>query len=114
MLTQRPPNSNSEHLLWALMELKLYHIESVNSTLVGVTEKTFRKWFLSFIRLLANLSVVSTFFVFLFLPDTLSVIFIYQFDWDSRYYNAPLDTEVLFSLDGTDFRIMEPSVFDPK
>ncbi len=40
------------------MLLKQYQIESVNSTLVGVTEKTFRKWSMLYIGLLADLPVV--------------------------------------------------------
>lgn len=56
--TQRPIKSNEEHLLWALMFLKRYNIESVNATLIGVSEKTFRKWSHIFIRLLANMPVV--------------------------------------------------------
>ena len=57
--TERPSNSMPQHLLWSLMVLKRYHIESVSAALVGVTEKTFRKWSLLYIRLIANLSVVS-------------------------------------------------------
>jgi hypothetical protein len=37
--TRRPTNSTPEHLLWGLMLLKQYNIESVNATLVGVSEK---------------------------------------------------------------------------
>lgn len=59
MLSQKPANSSPEHLLWALMVLKLYNLESVNASLVDVTEKTFRKWSLIFIRLLAGLQVVN-------------------------------------------------------
>lgn len=59
LLTRRPPNSVPEHLLWGLLLLKQYNIESVNAILVGVTEKTFRKWSLIYIRLIANLSVVN-------------------------------------------------------
>lgn len=59
LTTRRPPNSVPEHLLWALMLLKQYNIESVNATLVGVTEKTFRKWSLIYIRLIAHLPVVN-------------------------------------------------------
>lgn len=55
---QRPQNSSPVHLLWGLMLLKQYQIESVNSTLVGVTEKTFRKWSMLYIGLLADLPVV--------------------------------------------------------
>ena len=57
--TLRPKDSIPEHLLWGLMLLKQYNIETVNATLVGVTNKTFRKWSMIFIRLLANLSVVN-------------------------------------------------------
>lgn len=54
----RPGNSIPDHLLWALLLLKGYNIETTNAALVGVSEKTFRKWSLSFIELLANMPVV--------------------------------------------------------
>ncbi len=57
--TQRPPNSTPNHLLWGLLLLKQYNIESVNAVLVGVSEKTFRKWSLIYVRLIANLLVVN-------------------------------------------------------
>ncbi len=57
--TERPSNSMPQHLLWSLMVLKRYHIENVSAALVGVTEKTFRKSRLLYIRLIVNLSVVS-------------------------------------------------------
>ena len=58
LLIYRPKKSTPEHLLWALMLLKRYNIESFNAALVGVSEKTFRKWSHIFIRLLANMPVV--------------------------------------------------------
>ena len=39
LLVQRPRKSTPEHLLWALLLLKRYTIESVNAALVGVSEK---------------------------------------------------------------------------
>ena len=54
----RPRNSSPEHLLWALLLLKQYNIESMNASLCKVTEKTFRKWSLIFIDLLATMPVV--------------------------------------------------------
>lgn len=58
LLASRPPKSRHEHLLWALLLLKRYSIESLNAALVGVNEKTFRKWSLIFIHLLSDLPVV--------------------------------------------------------
>ena len=58
LLVSRPPKSRHEHLLWALLLLKRYSIESLNAALVRVNEKTFRKWSLIFIRLLSDLPVV--------------------------------------------------------
>ena len=55
----RPRNSKPEHLLWAMMLLKRYSIESVNAALTKVSEKTFRKWSLIFIELLGNMTVVT-------------------------------------------------------
>ena len=39
-----PEKAEPEHLLWALMFLKSYATEAFLSALVGVSEKTFRKW----------------------------------------------------------------------
>ncbi len=58
LLVHRPRKSTPQHLLWALLLLKRYTIESVNAVLVGVNEKTFRKWAHTFILLLSNLPVV--------------------------------------------------------
>ena len=59
MLTAlRPRKSTPNHLLWALILLKQYNTETVNAALVGVNEKTFRKWSLIFINLLARMPVV--------------------------------------------------------
>jgi len=55
----RPRKSTPQHLLWALLLLKRYDIESINATLVGVSDKTFRKWSHIFINLLADMLVVS-------------------------------------------------------
>ena len=51
----RPRKSTPQHLLL----LKRYDIESINATLVGVSDKTFRKWSHIFINLLADMLVVS-------------------------------------------------------
>lgn len=59
--TRRPPHSTPHHLLWGLLLLKQYNIESVNAVLVGVSEKTFRYWTLLYIQLIANLPVVTIF-----------------------------------------------------
>jgi hypothetical protein len=49
-----------EHLLWALMFLKLYAKESTLSTLAGgVDEKTFRKWNWMFIGAISGLESVT-------------------------------------------------------
>ena len=61
----RPNNSKPSHLLWALMLLKRYCIESFNAALVKVTEKTFRKWSLLFVDLLADMPVVNKIINFL-------------------------------------------------
>ena len=59
LLEVRPHKALPEHLLWGLLLLKQYQIESVNATLVNVSEKTFSKWSHIFINLLANMDVVS-------------------------------------------------------
>lgn len=58
-IKNKPPGSEPKHLLWCLFFLKTYNLESVNSAVVGVDEKTFREWTWKFIKLLASLQVVS-------------------------------------------------------
>lgn len=58
-----PDGSMPKHLLWCLMFLKRYQIERANAALVNVDEKTFRKWTWTFIHLISNLDVVSSFFL---------------------------------------------------
>ena len=67
-----------------------------------------------FISLLANLSVVNKSVSHFFSQFTSCTYTFHQIDWDRRFENAPTGTKTFVSLDGTDFRIMEPTVFDPK
>lgn len=50
-------------------------------------------------------------------PEKFSVTYVYnylQLDLEKRFLGAPRGTSTFLSLDGTDFRILEPSEFDPK
>jgi hypothetical protein len=58
LIEDKPPGSKPKHLLWSLLFLKGYANEHMNSAVVGVDEKTFRKWSWIFINLLADLNVV--------------------------------------------------------
>ena len=44
-----------KHLLWALVFMKIYGTETVLSSLVGVSEKIFRKWVWLFIEAISYL-----------------------------------------------------------
>lgn len=50
-----PPKGQPEHLLWALLYLKLYDSDEVLADLVGVDVKTFCKWSWSFVLAIAKL-----------------------------------------------------------
>ena len=57
-----PEQGRPEHMLWALLLLKVYGTEDVVSSIVQVSRKTFRKWswkFISAISYLANVSDLS-------------------------------------------------------
>lgn len=58
-IKDKPPTAEPRHFLWSLLFLKQYNKEHVNAAIVGVDEKTFRKWSWTFIYLLAELNVVS-------------------------------------------------------
>ena len=50
-----PPHGTETHLLWALMFLKTYAIESFLSSIAEVSEKTYRKWVWFFVYKLSCL-----------------------------------------------------------
>ena len=50
--------SKLEHLLWALMFLKVYASEAVHAALAGVDEKTFRKWSWFWVKVISELDIV--------------------------------------------------------
>lgn len=62
-----PEGGSPVHLLWALLFLKVYATEHVNKGLTGANEKTFRKWSWTFVELMANMHVVSSFCLFIIL-----------------------------------------------
>lgn len=76
LLMRRSKKSKPENLLWALMFLKQYNIESLNSAMVGVSEKTFQKWSHTFIQFIANMQVEIKILPLLFLD---SVVNIFEF-----------------------------------
>jgi len=45
---------------------------------------------------------------------TFGFLFTFQLEWENRYDNAPNGTTTFVSLDGTDFRIMEPTEFSTR
>lgn len=51
--------SDPKHLLWALLVLKNYYIESVNDKIIGVCRNTFRLWAWRTIGDIAEMDVVS-------------------------------------------------------
>ncbi|GAX24473.1 hypothetical protein FisN_2Hu038 [Fistulifera solaris] len=85
-----PPGStsNKEHLLWALMFLKVYGTEKVMCALAGGVDKdTFRKWSWQFVEAISSLQ---------------SFLII----WENRF-KMDKGNDCLISVDGTDFLIPE-------
>lgn len=62
-----PPAAKYAHLLWSLLFLKVYATENVLAGIVGVDEKTFRKWSWLFVQRIAKLKLrfVSILVIFL-------------------------------------------------
>ena len=54
-----PKRAFPRHLLWALLLLKAYFSEKINSALTGTDYKTFRKWSWTFVSHLNELKAVS-------------------------------------------------------
>jgi len=93
-LDNLPRNAHGKHLLWTLLHLKTYVTESILSTLCACDEKTFCHW--------SNIN-----------RDQLALSLDRKVIWDNRYINMDLGQICLTTVDGTDFRIMEPTPFDP-
>ncbi|KAG9414550.1 hypothetical protein AC1031_007957 [Aphanomyces cochlioides] len=89
---QESESTEVKHLLWALMFMKQYSSEADHASIAGVDEKTFRKWCWFWIEKMSCLESI---------------------DWDSRFDGSNNGATMFVSLDGTDFRINEPSEFDP-
>lgn len=53
-----PNGASPMHLMWTFMFLKAYNTEEVNSSFVGIDEKTYRKWVWICIDCIAKLRVV--------------------------------------------------------
>eukprot|EP00171_Calliarthron_tuberculosum_P004063 IDg4063t1 len=82
----RPSESSLNHLLWALLLLKNYATEAINSTIVGSSERSYRKWAWLFVRLISHARI-------------------------GRKCGGG-DTGVYVSVDETDCPIYEPKLFD--
>ena len=54
----RLEGARPEHLLWALLFLKLYELEPVNASLARCDEKTFRKWSWLFVEAIGDLDYI--------------------------------------------------------
>lgn len=89
----RPPKTHPKHLMWTLMEFKLYCPDDVMVVLCDCSRNTWSKWVGLWTEALANYST--------------KVIL-----WQNRFRNMPAgDVWCLVSVDGTDFKMCEPSPF---
>ena len=62
---QIPKNATPYHLLWSLMFLKIYSTENVLASIIGVDEKTFRKYSWPIIKLISDLKLACYYSTFL-------------------------------------------------
>eukprot|EP00171_Calliarthron_tuberculosum_P005219 IDg5219t1 len=83
--------SDPRHLLYAHVFLKTYGTDHHHASICNVDEKTFRKWSWHYVEKLANMRTI---------------------DWAQRMKCKPVDG-IRVSVDGTDFSVFEPTVFDP-
>ena len=98
-----PPQSFPKHLLFALLFLRHYDAEHINATLCGVDEQTFRKWCWYYVKQMAFMSVVCVTFI-------MSSVLTVQIQWNRRLRCQPVEG-CRVTVDGTDFRINEPTPF---
>lgn len=115
-----PEKGKIVHLLWSLAFLKSYSHESVYENWFKKHRHTLRKWIWKFIAALSRLKVVSTtIFIVLHVPrcsmnfsnDLLIVEC--KIKLENRFI-ADNGSRCLMTVDGTDFRILEPQPFHKK
>lgn len=99
------------HLLWTLFFLKCYNTESVNRSIFKCDEKTYRVRVWRVIESLAFLKVVR-WFGHLFILHVI-ISFLSKVKWENRKHNSVQGQTCFTSLDGVDFKINEPSPFNP-
>jgi hypothetical protein len=108
------------HLLWALLFLKQYNPEEVNSQMCHCDEKTYRKWVWIVVKAIAELSCLVSCRVPLLcfctvILHTLLVdchFSLLQIKWSNRNQFHNPNGRCRVSVDGTDFEIREPQPFD--
>lgn len=115
---EAPSDSEPKHLLWCLNFLKQCSTEHTRKALFAADEKTVRKWTWIFVKLVSNLDVVR-FCCFLLSHFLAQLIFepipiIPQIIWENRYIGAVRGQTCYVSLDGVDFKILEPIPFETK
>ena len=86
-------SAEPKHLLWSLFFMKSHSVEAVSTRVVGVDNKTFRKWAWIFVFAIKSLKSEVTI-------------------WDNRFRNWDQKATCLASVDGTDCPIKEPWPFD--
>lgn len=106
------------HLLWALCFLKGYNAEETNAYRVSCDEKTFRKWAWFYSKCIADLeskyvSPRCNYIITCSLLSTmLTVVFVsFQINWQNRFRGGDALHRCLTTVDGTDFRIGNPTPF---
>ena len=103
--------ASPKHLLWALMFLKQYNTQSFTASIVDVDEKTYRKWVWKVIKKIADIDFLVSFYFLFFFCIKLTCI---QINFDDRNLKGGSKNICRISVDGTDFRIQEPTPFSKK
>jgi len=108
-----------KYLMDALFFLRVYSTEAATAVFCGRDEKTLRKWNWRIVKAIAyqdwvsfNVGCVRGSFSSILMTDIALCVHL-QIDFSHRFL---LDngSYCLITLDGTDFRIQEPTPFDPK
>jgi len=94
-----PAKTVPKHLLWALRFLCSYQQEDRLASMVGVSEKTFRKWTWLIVIAIVEVDRIKWWNRYL--------------GWEGQVYGG--QNQLCYrSIDGMDFRICEPLPFSPK
>lgn len=114
----KPRKALPMHLLWCLMYFKTYETEVFLATVVGSSERCFRKWIWIMAKSISQLyqHVVSKVIMFLYAFNyyITNCYILFKILFEKRMEHDSGNRWCRLTVDGTDFRICKPSPFSTR